>query len=295
MDTLLKSVFDLVQQYQDSGFTITCNAVIGEETSLTLKWNTSQRPAHTHSKQATPLRTSAKGKAKHKSPSQRRRDFRRLQAWKASRRRQDVRPNQNTGIDAISQPDSLPNVKINPTVNSQIPENCDTQNGLCDSPSMPIELVENFEAHFRALPSNVDSEVKPAYGRAFENYHRQMEHDQSWSHHINVTPYIYSEFACNRYPANLYFDPCKFLRLFKDGLEVAYMEKSDTAFKNECVVRHVDNVDYSSFMLVPEELRWTRTAEVANMILALKQHVTTHKCRDWNFKSMNTDTSDNYW
>ena len=104
MDTLLKSVLDLVQQYQDSGVTITCNAVLGKETSLTLKWNSSQLPTHTQSGKATSLRTSTKGKAKHKSPSQRRRDFRRLQAWKASRKHQDVTPGQHTRMETLSQP-----------------------------------------------------------------------------------------------------------------------------------------------------------------------------------------------
>ena len=103
MDTLLKSVLDLVQQFQDSGVTITCNAVLGKETSLTLKWNTSQRPTHSQSGNAPPLRTSTKGKAKHKSPSQRRRDFRRLQAWKASRKHQDVKSSKDTRNGAPSQ------------------------------------------------------------------------------------------------------------------------------------------------------------------------------------------------
>ncbi len=70
--------------------------------SLTLKWNTSQRPTHSQSRQA-PLRTSTKGKGKHKSPSQRRRDFRRLQAWKASRRHQDVKSSKDTSNGAPSQ------------------------------------------------------------------------------------------------------------------------------------------------------------------------------------------------
>ena len=300
MDTLLKSVLDLVQQYQDSGVTITCNAVLGKETSLTLKWNTSQRPTHSQSRRAAPLRTSTKGKAKHKSPSQRRRDFRRLQAWKASRKRQDVTPDQYTGTGTISQPESSKNVKISQNVNSRNAERCenvtcynsssliegnihsgcvkignhdskhdnpamsgqhstcqsvhsinsilndnndqssnsielhqsdmstetkdnhsihsiqclqtDTQNGLSNPASIPIEFVEYFEAHMRALPSGIDS----GNGRnnIFHNFNRLIvAHDQSWSQHINVMPKNYCNIACNQYPAELYFKD--YLRLFK--------------------------------------------------------------------------------
>ncbi len=73
------------------------------------------------------------------------------------------------------------------------------------------------------------------------------------------------------------------------------MRECDTAFKTEYIVRHVDSFDPTSYMLLDDEMRSSMTSDVAKMIFALKQHVTMHKCRDWNFKLMNKDIADNYW